>query len=150
MYYVSPKSLHSPSSSSEFLTLSSHLKRANPHLFNDAILPEQFYSELTRFSRLSAEAALMRAVLDDALNCFQRGRHTQDARTRRIAQEAEAWLFSDDEECVFSFLNICAVLGLDPTMLRTTLRHMPRHAVRQPQHKKYVATRLPRRLHIAA
>jgi hypothetical protein len=84
-----------------------------------AVLPAQFFPPAD--GRAKGEVALMRAVLEDAVNCFSRRLVVQDRRTRRLAQEAEEWLFADDEHWPFSFVNICAVLGVNPEYLRRGL-----------------------------
>ncbi|MBM4254668.1 MAG: hypothetical protein FJ147_02090 [Deltaproteobacteria bacterium] len=72
-----------------------------------AVLPEQFYGSVNRTDSSRGEVALMRAVLEDAISCFQR---TPSSNTDRTTQDAERWLFSDDSRWPFSFINICAVL----------------------------------------
>lgn len=67
------------------------------------------------------EAALMCAVLEDALLCFQ----TQfeiEGRDIHAAREAEEWFFSDDSHALFSFVSICTVLGLEPEFIRKGLK----------------------------
>jgi len=68
------------------------------------------------------EVALMRAVLADALDCFQKQFRSGEREDQRLAQEAEEWFFSDDYNCLFSFVHICAVLGLDPEYVRRGLK----------------------------
>ncbi len=68
------------------------------------------------------EAELMRAVLADALGCFQKGVVHQGRRVQRLAREAEEWLFNDDSRWPFSFVSICAVLGLEPEYIRRGLK----------------------------
>ena len=64
--------------------------------------------------------ALMLAVLEDAIACFQ-GHFFKPSRTsERLFQEAEEWINSEDEG-VFSFNNVCETLGLDPERLRKGL-----------------------------
>jgi len=53
----------------------------------------------------------MRAVLADALACFQHGLVNSKQRVQRVAQEAEAWFLNDDDHWPFSFVSICAVLA---------------------------------------
>jgi hypothetical protein len=84
-----------------------------------SVLPEQFYSAS---SHEPPEAALMRAVLQDAINCVQEGVRVMSRRKQRLAREAEEWFFSDESHWPFSFLNICAVLGLEPQYIRRGLR----------------------------
>lgn len=64
--------------------------------------------------------ALMLAVLEDAIACFQ-GRFFKPSRTNdKLFQEAEEWINSEDEGVV-SFNNICETLGLHPGQLRKGL-----------------------------
>ena len=64
--------------------------------------------------------ALMLAVLEDGIACFQ-GYYFQPSRTNdKLFQEAEEWINSEDEG-VFSFNNICETLGLHPGQLRKGL-----------------------------
>jgi hypothetical protein len=61
-----------------------------------------------------AVRALLRAVLEDAIGCFQ-------GSNAKLVEEAEEWIDSDDEE-VFSFNHICETLGLDPQAVRRGLK----------------------------
>jgi len=64
--------------------------------------------------------ALMLALLEDAIACFQ-GRFFKPSRTNdKLFQEAEEWINSEDKG-VFSFNNICETLGLHPGQLRKGL-----------------------------
>jgi len=60
----------------------------------------------------------MRAVLEDALACIHRPDETTCRWVRREAREAEEWLFSDDAHGIFSYVAVCAVLGLEPESIR--------------------------------
>lgn len=93
-----------------------------------SVLPEQFFTTATT----SGEVALMRAVLEDAIECFQKQFVNTSRRTQRLAQEAEAWLFSDEEHWPFSFVNICAVLGVEPGYLRQGLRKWKKQLTAPP------------------
>jgi hypothetical protein len=86
-----------------------------------SVPPEQFYDPSTSLASRRPEAELMRAILEDALVCFQRGLIRQGRRVQRLAREAEEWLFSDDTSWPFSFVSICAVLGLEPQYIRRGL-----------------------------
>lgn len=68
------------------------------------------------------EVALMRAVLADALDCFQKQSRPGEREDQRLAREAEEWFFTDNYNCLFSFDHICAVLGLDPEYIRRGLK----------------------------
>jgi hypothetical protein len=98
-----------------------HQNTVHELLFYISVLPEQFYDPSTSLASRRPEAELMRAVLEDALLCFQRGLIRQGRRVQRLAREAEEWLFSEDPRWPFSFVSICAVLGLEPEYIRRGL-----------------------------
>jgi hypothetical protein len=86
-----------------------------------AVLPVQFCSISDRSYTERGEVVLMRAVLEDALHCVAKQVSHRGRRPQRLAREAEAWFFADDEHSPFAFVNICAVLGLDPGYVRRGL-----------------------------
>jgi hypothetical protein len=87
-----------------------------------AVLPEQFYPSASRIKATRGVAALMHAILDDALDCWQKHFLISEQRTQRLAWEAEKWFFSDNADWPFSFTTICAALGLDPAYIREGLQ----------------------------
>ncbi|MGE0827284.1 MAG: hypothetical protein AB7P18_34825 [Candidatus Binatia bacterium] len=99
-----------------------------------AVLPEQFHGSSARRDSERGELALMRAVLEDAVHCFQK---IQGARTDRPARDAEKWIFSEDTQWPFSFVNICTALGLSPEYVRLGLTRWrqdpPVHPARRPR-----------------
>ena len=99
-----------------------HQNTVHELLLYISVLPEQFYDPPANLAHGRPEAELMRAVLEDALLCFQKGLVHPGRRVQRLAREAEEWLFSDDDSWPFSFVSICAVLGLEPAYLRQGLR----------------------------
>jgi len=75
--------------------------------------------------------ALMLALLEDAIACFQ-GRFFKPSRTNdKLFQEAEEWISSKDEG-VFCFNTICETLGLDPGRLRKGLEQWKAKQIRAP------------------
>ena len=75
--------------------------------------------------------ALMLAVLEDGIACFQ-AYYFQPSRTNeKLFQEAEEWIYSEDEG-VFSFNTICETLGLDPGRLRKGLEQWKAKQIRAP------------------
>lgn len=66
------------------------------------------------------EAALMCAVLEDALRCFRSETRIQK-EGGRAAREAENWFSSNDSQEFFSFVFVCRALGLDPDFIRNRL-----------------------------
>jgi hypothetical protein len=98
-----------------------------------AVLPEQFYGSPSRVNSGRDEIALVRAVLEDAVNCFQRGSgHDSD----RMAKDAERWLFNDDTRWPFSFVNICAFLGLSAEYIRLGLQRWRQNPLPKPSQKR--------------
>jgi len=86
------------------------------------VLPEQFYQTAPNPSQGRPEADLMRAVLEDAVQCIRVGLNAPNRRHQRLAHEAQQWFESQEMSWPFSFLNICAVLGLDPHYIRGGLQ----------------------------
>ena len=73
--------------------------------------PAQFRPPLWQLSK----AVLERALLDAG----QQRPCTPTARQdRHVAATARAWIWSDDVDGPYSFLNVCERLGLEPTRLR--------------------------------
>ncbi len=103
-----------------------------------AVLPEQFHDSPRQPSQVRGEVALMRSVLKDAVECFQKQFGTPRFRDYRIAREAEQWFLTDDYQWPFSFVNICSVLGINPEYIRRGLNKqkaerpvvIPRRALR--------------------
>jgi hypothetical protein len=89
-----------------------------------AVLPAQFFSSSHGADPTRGEVALLRAILEDAIRCFQKQFTSRRPRTLRLAKEAEEWLFADDDKWPLSFVNVCAVLGLDPAYLRRKLQQV--------------------------
>jgi hypothetical protein len=98
-----------------------------------AVLPEQFYGSAEHPDSSHGELALMRAVLEDAVHCFQKSQGS-DAAT--LAKDAERWLFTDDQRWPFSFMNICAALGLNAEYLRMGLQRLRQHPPASPPKKR--------------
>lgn len=102
---------------------SGNLPVAADSLLSAAVLPEQFYAPVTAPASMQGVLALMQAVLDDALSCWQKQFVTDRRREQRFAHEAEQWFFSNNSSWPFAFVNICAALGLDPNYIRQGLRY---------------------------
>ena len=95
----------------------------------EVILPTQFFATLRRDApRKGGEYRLVVAVLEDAVDCFQKYAFAVDKRGRRIFEEAKRWIIDDAKasegknDSGFSFEQICGVLGLDPAYLRRGLQ----------------------------
>lgn len=69
---------------------------------------------------------LMWAILKDTLRCYQNHFEGHSVQSQRLYREAWRWIQSDDVTWVFSFENVCAVLGVDAERLRTELARWAR------------------------
>jgi hypothetical protein len=87
-------------------------------------LPEQFFDTRISLANVCPETALMYAVLEDALLCFQEKFAGSPHEQRCRAQEAARWFFSDDQHSPYSFVSICAGLGLDAEEIRDKLGYL--------------------------
>jgi len=87
----------------------------------DVVLPEQFFEGARSDSQASGEKALMLAVLEDGIRCFQEHLRNPRSNPRLLSQQAEAWMRAIDYEWPFSFNNVCETLGIDPSALRGAL-----------------------------
>ena len=93
----------------------------------DTVLAPQFFATLRRQGPTKrGEWQLVVAVLEDAINCFQKCALATDNQSRRLFQEAYDWVMAshgdyapfDDDVPIFTFEYICEVLGLDPDYIR--------------------------------
>jgi hypothetical protein len=87
----------------------------------DSLLPAQFFAALKQKAHACGERRLMVAILEDAVDCFQKHILAMDHRSRHLCVEAEKWFLSDDDSWPFSFVNICHALDLHPGFLRRGL-----------------------------
>jgi hypothetical protein len=87
----------------------------------DPVLPEQFIQGARKDSFISGEKALMLAVLEDGIRCFQEHLRTPRSNPQLLSQESEAWIKADDWEWPFSFNNVCETLSINPEALRSAL-----------------------------
>ena len=73
---------------------------------------------------LQPEKKLMLAVLQGAVECFK-----EYAEHDRLFKEAEEWIFEDDHDWPFSFINICQAVDMNPKYLRKGLLHLRQSAI---------------------
>ncbi len=87
----------------------------------DALLPAQFYAAFRGGSAVRGEKRLMLAVLEDALDCYQKYAFARDVHGRQLFDESHDWITSSNRAWFFSFENICETLGINPEYLRRGL-----------------------------
>jgi hypothetical protein len=110
----------------------------------DALLPAQFYAAFRGGSGVRGEKRLMLAVLEDALDCFQKYAAARDGHGQALFEEANTWIASDDRGWFFSYENICETLEINPEYLRRGLdswRRDPNGLVRPSVESARVATK---------
>ena len=106
----------------------------------DSLLSAHYFETLRRKTILEPEKRLMLAILEDAVDCFQNNVLAQSLKSRRLFEEAEEWIVEVDGDWVFSFENICEVLGFNPAYVRQGLlrwmeNKLPKHR-KGPRHGK--------------
>ena len=130
--------------------LRSDLAAAHESFSSATVLPAQFFNPSHGADPARGEVALLRAILEDAIHCFQKQFISRRPRTLRLAKEAEEWLFTDDDKWPLSFVNVCAVLGVDPAYLRRELKQLSLQPSALSQRKKPRGRSARARLKLAA
>jgi hypothetical protein len=107
----------------------------------DIFLPSQFYGAGGLSRKLEGEKRLMIAILKDAVECLEKYRGARTSAGRSHYENAIEWVKDTDTEWLFSFTNICDLLGFDPDYMREVL---------MKREKKYVKPVRPSMLTFAA
>ena len=89
---------------------------------NDTGVQQRYLDTFRRSEPLEPEKALLLAILEDAIHCYQKYAGSRSRAGRAQFREAEAWLMSGGDGWVFAFDNVCELLGLDPEYVRRGLR----------------------------
>ena len=87
----------------------------------DIFLPSQFYGSAGLSRQLEGEKRLMIAVLKDAVECLEKHRGSRNSVGQCQYLSAIEWVEDTDTAWLFSFTNICDLLGFDPEYLREVL-----------------------------
>jgi hypothetical protein len=87
----------------------------------DIFLPSQFYGAGGLSRKLEGEKRLMIAILKDAVECLDKYRDATSSSGRGHYFNALEWVQDGSTEWLFSFTNICDLLGFDPDYLREVL-----------------------------
>ena len=87
----------------------------------DVFLPSQFYGAAGLSRKLEGEKRLMIAVLKHAVECLDKYRGSRNSIGQDQYLSAIEWVEDTDTEWLFSFTNICDLLGFDPQYLREVL-----------------------------
>ena len=96
---------------------------AIPLLFeSSSIMPAQFFPSRRDVVRMEPFRRLALAVLVDAVHVFQTKFGASQPGRRREFNEAREWLLGAPGHGPFAFENVCFLLDVDPSRLRTWLR----------------------------
>ena len=87
----------------------------------DIFLPSQFFGTGGLSRKLEGEKRLMIAILKDAVECLDKYRASRSSSGRIHYLNALEWVQDEGTDWLFSFTNICDLLGFDPDYLRETL-----------------------------
>ncbi len=87
----------------------------------DTFLPSQFYGNEGLPRHLEGERRLMLAILKDTVECLEKYREASSSSGRELYQNALEWVEDKSTGWLFSFTNICDLLGYDPNYLRKFL-----------------------------
>ena len=87
----------------------------------DNTVSQQYLDTFRRSEYLEPEKALLRAVLEDAVHCYRKYQAAESRSGRQRFHEAEAWFMGSRNDWIFSFHNVCELLGLDPTYVRRSI-----------------------------
>jgi hypothetical protein len=87
----------------------------------DIFLPSQFYGTGGLSRQLEGEKRLMIAILKDAVECLEKYRQSNSSSGQTNYQNALEWIEDKSTDWLFSFTNICDLLGFEPDYLRTVL-----------------------------
>ena len=87
----------------------------------DIFLPSQFYGAGGLSRKLEGEKRLMIAILKDAVECLEKYRGARSGSGRSNYDNAIEWVEDTGTEWLFSFTNICDLLGFDPHYVREEL-----------------------------
>lgn len=85
-------------------------------------LESDYLEKQRRKSVHEGEMGLMLAILEDAISCYLKYAAAKEKKAGQQFKEAEAWIFERHSDWLFSFENICEILGIDPEYLCDGLR----------------------------
>ena len=77
----------------------------------DPLTPYDYLRTSRRTVHLGPEKHLMHAILEEAIKTFRLHVSTKSRREHRLFLEAELWIMDRNDEWLFSFENVCEVLG---------------------------------------
>ena len=95
-------------------------------------LDDEIVERLFKKDIREGEEKLALAVLESAIEDFQRYVFSKDQRGQKLFQEAEEWFLEKDDDQLFSFEYICATLQLHPDYIRRGLLSWKQSKLKTP------------------
>ncbi len=88
----------------------------------DTSMVEQYLDTFRRSEHLEPEKSLLAAILEDAVQEYRKYSQAHDPDGKKRFREAEEWIMCGGNDWIFSFENVCDLLGLAPEYVRRGLR----------------------------
>jgi hypothetical protein len=92
----------------------------------DILAPDQYLQHTRRKYPLEPEKKLMLAILQDAVDCYQKYFFSAHPKGEKMVQDAEEWITEKNSEWLFSFQSVCESLGLNADYIRKGLMEWKR------------------------
>lgn len=102
----------------------------------DTSVTEQFFATLRRSEHLEPEKNLLIAILQDAIHDYRKYCRARDPEGKGHFREAQKWIMAGGNNWIFSFNNICELLGLDPDYIRRGLNEPDADRTKQRENRK--------------
>ena len=87
----------------------------------DTLVPTQYLENFRGKAHLEPEMSFMLAILEYAVASFQKDIFARDSKGKAKFHETEDWILEKNSDWIFSFENICEVLGFNPSYVRQGL-----------------------------
>jgi hypothetical protein len=110
----------------------------------DVLLVNEFLQVYQSSLAQTPEMRLVAALLKDGIDSYIKSLSAKPRRGRKsLANEAEEWIFSKDEEWPFSFENVCAILRVEPDYIRRVLLSYKQEYTRAKESNPQAVTSTP-------
>jgi len=97
-------------------------ERAGNLFAPDTLLATQYFDRVRRRKDMTGEQRLICAVMESAVETYQKHATATLRLHRDLFDEAERWIESQDRSSIYTFETICDYLGLESDYLRRGLR----------------------------
>lgn len=84
----------------------------------DILAAAQYFDTFRRKTLIEPEKRLLVAILEDAINCFYDNVSADSGRRKKLFDDAQEWVMQERGDWIFSFRNVCELLGLSAEYLR--------------------------------